>query len=684
MHRLLIAVGILLLLSPQACQSDDCLTDADCPEGRVCRVGLCALDPNALNDTSGDNVFADWDVNLDCRAALAGDLVLNEVLADPGGVDANEDGFYAFSDDEFVELVNVASEPVGLANVAIQVGSNTIAVAPVCLEANEAYVAWGLDSKLNLVNEGTTVSLLISGVADQQVGYGSASADDAPELKGNKGQSLTLAEQLNPESGWVLHKDAAGTSWSPGFCSHGQPFPDCSGSGTSGDSDATSGLDASGSCGVAPSAGQLIINEILAHPGPINDANGDGNINLGDEFVELVNISDQMLDISGVEVGEGSGKRFKFANGACLAPGQAAVMFGTIPPGMDGFSGALVDEGGSSSLNLNDGGDIVTVFSADGAVCEVDTDCAEGEVCAELVCKLLLASDSYGSEAGDEQSITREVDLDPSAEFVRHTTAPHSGGARMSPGTCQSGTPFPGCGGPVGSDALDGGASGPDSDQADVSDVGPQVVQCDGVPATSENLKIWEILSNPPKDADLNGDGVPAPDGPAASANNDDEFIEVVNISSGTVDLAGVTIWTEKGDNLDALTHTFADDGSACLPKYYGIVVFGGAGESGVTVSMEYAYFTTASAGSLGLGNTGDSVTLKGSGPDQPIIDTYKFSNSVYGVSIAREVSEAYEVLDSFVLHNSDEANGIGLPYSVGACVDGSMFISCLEDIIAE
>jgi hypothetical protein len=45
-------------------------------------------------------------------AAAAGDVIVNEALPNPGGLDANRDGVQSNVDDEFVELVNVRATPV--------------------------------------------------------------------------------------------------------------------------------------------------------------------------------------------------------------------------------------------------------------------------------------------------------------------------------------------------------------------------------------------------------------------------------------------------------------------------------------------------------------------------------------------------------------------------------------------
>ena len=53
-----------------------------------------------------------------------------------------------------------------------------------------------------------------------------------------------------------------------------------------------------------PSA--LVINEVLADPGSVNDANGDGFFESAeDEFVELFNKGPDPIDVSGYTIEEG-------------------------------------------------------------------------------------------------------------------------------------------------------------------------------------------------------------------------------------------------------------------------------------------------------------------------------------------------------------------------------------------
>ena len=105
--------------------------------------------------------------------------------------DANGDGVNSYSDDEFVEIVNVGQSPVAMSAVLLQVKASTkFAYPPVCLDPGIAYVVFGggnipfpdsfggaktavADAKLGLSNSGSVVSLMLNGEALDSVSYDS-------------------------------------------------------------------------------------------------------------------------------------------------------------------------------------------------------------------------------------------------------------------------------------------------------------------------------------------------------------------------------------------------------------------------------------------------------------------------------------------------------------------------------
>jgi hypothetical protein len=168
-----------------------------------------------------------------------------------------------------------------------------------------------------------------------------------------------------------------------------------------------------------------LINEILADPpGSASsdlegDANGDGTRSAaGDEFVEIGSLADCVLLLEGVTVADSQEDKFTFPADVRLEPGKVVVIFGGGSP-LGDFGGAQVFA--ASGLALNNDGDSVQIKSPEGTRLELET---------------------YGSEAGDNQSLTRFVDLDADTSLVEHTQAPGAQGSRFSPGTRIDGSPF--------------------------------------------------------------------------------------------------------------------------------------------------------------------------------------------------------------------------------------------------
>jgi hypothetical protein len=140
----------------------------------------------------------------------------------------------------------------------------------------------------------------------------------------------------------------------------------------------------------------------------------------GDEFIELVNLTGTTLDLTGWTISDAVRVRFRFPDGSRLENKCAVVVFGGgSPSGL--FGGSLVYTAGS--LGLNNSGDQITLRDTGGSI---QTSC------------------SYGSEGGQDQSLTRSPDLSP-VVMILHSSAPGAGGRIFSPGTRVSGQAFDGC-----------------------------------------------------------------------------------------------------------------------------------------------------------------------------------------------------------------------------------------------
>ncbi|HIQ04221.1 MAG TPA: DUF11 domain-containing protein [Anaerolineae bacterium] len=173
----------------------------------------------------------------------------------------------------------------------------------------------------------------------------------------------------------------------------------------------------------SPSAnpGDVVINEILADPasGSAGDANCDGTRDgVQDEFVELVNVTGGDIDLSNWTLSDAAMMRHTFAAGTTLPAYSAIVVYGGGTPSCD-YHGAQAVTSSTGGLGLSNSGDTVTLKDDGGTTIDDHT---------------------YGSEGGQNQSITRDPDL--TGAFVLHSTASGSGGALFSPGTRVDGTPF--------------------------------------------------------------------------------------------------------------------------------------------------------------------------------------------------------------------------------------------------
>lgn len=122
------------------------------------------------------------------------------------------------------------------------------------------------------------------------------------------------------------------------------------------------------------------------------------------------------------------------------------------------------------------------------------------------------------------------------------------------------------------------------------------------------------------------------------------EFVEVVNVGGTAVDLSG---WTLS----DAIStrHTFAA-GSTLAPGA-ARVVFGGV----ASIPAALSNATAASTGTLALGNSGDTVTLKSS--SGATVDTFTYSASLSGADgVSMNRSPDWTSGAPFVLHTTISA----------------------------
>ena len=143
-----------------------------------------------------------------------------------------------------------------------------------------------------------------------------------------------------------------------------------------------------------------------------------------------------------------------------------------------------------------------------------------------------------------------------------------------------------------------------------------------GTPATPANVILNEIMAN------------------EAGSNTALEFVEIVNVGGTSISIAGWTLSDGAG-----VKHTFAAGTTLAAGK--AIVVFGGA--SGIPAGLTNA--VAASTGSLGLGNSGDSVILKNG---TATVTSYTYPSSLSGTDgVSMNRSPDATATGSFVLHTA-------------------------------
>ncbi len=434
---------------------------------------------------------------------------------------------------------------------------------------------------------------------------------------------------------------------------------------------------------------QALINEF--HADPANDLSGDAN-NDGvrnssqDEFIELANTSGADLDVSGWLISDAAQTRHEFPAGSIIAADCAAVVFGGGTP-TGPFGNSLVQTASTNSLGLNNGGDTITVTDGSGTV---------------------ITTVTYGSEGGQNASVTLDPDI-TGTTYVVHTDATNSEGSLFSPGRLIDGQQFSGCA-PLGLD-TDGDGIPDDTDncpnifntdQADCDENGTGDVcdiqadpnlDCDnnGILDSCEiagndcnsngTLDVCDIAALPSLDGDANGiidscEGVwvinelLADPGSVNDANNDgnnsstqDEFVEFVNISGIDQDISNYQISDGFG-----IRHTF-DEGTIVAADCV-VVVFGGGTPVG---QFGGATVFIASTGSLGLNNSGDTVTLLDAGGAAVASYTYGSEGNA-DQSLTRDPD--ITGTEPLVQHSSASLSG-GATHSAGTLQDGTPFSGC-------
>jgi len=171
----------------------------------------------------------------------------------------------------------------------------------------------------------------------------------------------------------------------------------------------------------------------------------------------------------------------------------------------------------------------------------------------------------------------------------------------------------------------------------------------------SQALIINELLADPAADitGDANGDGV--------RDGSEDEFIEIVNETSETLDISGWVINDAVG-----LRHTFPEGTE--IPGGCGIVVFGGGTPTGTFGNV---VVQTSSTGYLGLNNSGDTVFINDGVND---VATY-----TYGAEGGnnQSLTQDPDLGGGPLVEHSTATGSDGALFSPGTMIDGTFFDGC-------
>lgn len=165
------------------------------------------------------------------------------------------------------------------------------------------------------------------------------------------------------------------------------------------------------------SQASILISEILADPASTiaGDANGDGvSSSTQDEFLELLNLDAQPLDLSGWLLKDALSTRHVFPAGSLIDADQFLVVFGGGSPNLPGINYQIASTG---TLSLNNTSETVSLFDKNG---------------------LLIDQVIYGSLGGNDQAIAKFPE-GTGTSFILHSIIPEAQGKLFSPGTTVNG-----------------------------------------------------------------------------------------------------------------------------------------------------------------------------------------------------------------------------------------------------
>ena len=192
------------------------------------------------------------------------------------------------------------------------------------------------------------------------------------------------------------------------------------------------------SCGPEPAVGDLFITEIMADPAGVDHNGANGYSSSEDEYIEVVNLTDESLDLSGVIVRSSGAGEFTLYDG-CLAGKTGLLIFGGGTNALADIDKAIITE--SPSLNLDneelDDGNQTTV-----ALVLVGDD-GEEVTLHDHTYDVALEGQSFAWDFQNAAWVAHSLHPDIAVDDTQEP-APEPA-ALFSPGTCPDGSPMPFC-----------------------------------------------------------------------------------------------------------------------------------------------------------------------------------------------------------------------------------------------
>lgn len=525
---------------------------------------------------------------------------------------------------------------------------------------------------------------------DFTTGAASINGDDAIELFFNDAV-VDVFGDINVDGtgqpweyldGWVYRADGTGpdgTTFVPGNWSYSGPNA-LDGETSNATAAVPFPLGSYASCSPTeptPAAPELLLTEIVVTP-------------TGGEFIEIYNPTGGTIDLSnvyltdatfanggvfyynvvtGANAGGGGFGDFhaRFPDGATIAAGEYQVIaiagsadfsaaYGIDPDYELYEDGAAADsiadmrEALAGSINnqggLTNTGEVVVLYAWDGETDLVqDIDYVVWGDKAEAVDKTGVSID--GPDADADPSMY----ADDTATAAQEAAAPgHPGGDSFQRIDLAEGTETQSGG---------NGISGSDETSENLSETWNIQEVTPGAPSVQPQPDLDWIINEIHADpafplGDANGDGT--------RDTTDDEFVEIVNVSGGPVDISG---WTLS----DGFTVRHVFPNGSVIPDNCSVVVFGGGNPAG---AFGNGTVQTASTGSLGLNNSGDTVSLNDGVQDLASVSYGGEGGNDQSLTLDPDLDTS----QPYVLHSSATGSE-GALFSPGTRTDGRAFDGC-------